>query len=56
MTKDRLKWIISGLDFEKLTDWEANFVESVEIYFQNKGEITDKTEGVLERIYKEKGI
>jgi hypothetical protein len=54
MTSDRLKWIISGLDFNLLTDWEANFAESCEIYFQNKGDLTERQEEILEKIYREK--
>jgi len=55
MIKDRLKWIISGLDFEDLTDWEQRFVESVEGQFQRKGDLTEKQEELLEKIYREKG-
>jgi hypothetical protein len=55
MTPDRLKWIISGLDFSELTEWEEGFVEDVEGYFQRKGDLTDRQEEILERIYKQKG-
>lgn len=55
MTKDRLKWIITGIDWEKLTPWEEKFVEDVEGYFGRKGDLTDKQEEILERIHKEKG-
>ena len=54
MTKDRLKWIISGLDFDILTDWEEEFVESIEKYFNKKGDLTDTQEEILERIYEKK--
>ena len=55
MTKDRLKWIISGLDFDKLTDWEEKRVEEWEKQFKEKGYLTDRQEEILERIFKEKG-
>ena len=27
---ERVKWIISGLDYEKLNEWEERFVEDIE--------------------------
>ncbi len=56
MTKDRLKWIISGIDFNKLNDWEENFVSSLEEQFDRRGNLTDKQEEIVERLYREKGI
>ena len=55
MTSDRLKWIISGLDWERLTDWEGRFVESAENYFNKHEDLTERQEEILERIYREKG-
>jgi hypothetical protein len=55
MNRERLKWVVSGINFEKITDWEQEFLESVETYFDRHGNITDKQEAILERIYKEKG-
>lgn len=54
MTKDRLKWIISGLDFNSLSEWEEKFVESTEKYFKTHGDLTEKQEDKLEEIFKEK--
>jgi len=54
MIASRLKWIITGLDWERLTPWEEKFVEDMENYFNRKGDLTDKQEEILERIYKEK--
>lgn len=54
MTKDRLHWIISGLDFNDLSLWEETFIESCERYFIKCGDLTEKQEEILERIYKEK--
>jgi len=55
MTKERLKWVVSGLEWETLTKWEEMFVESVEDQFKRKGSITDRQEEILEKIYREKG-
>lgn len=61
MDEKRLKWVISGLDFDRLNDWETQFVEDVEKRFEDRkrrdghGYVTDKEEDILERLYKEKG-
>jgi hypothetical protein len=55
MTSDRLKWIISGFDWEQLTDWEGKFVESTENYFSKHGDLTERQEEILEEIYRTKG-
>jgi hypothetical protein len=55
MTSDRLKWIISGLDFNDLTDWEERFVEACERRMDIKGDLTESMEEILERLYREKG-
>ncbi len=55
MDLPRLKWIASGLDYDRLTDWESRFVESVEEQAQRTGRVTDKQEEILERLYREKG-
>lgn len=55
MDGERLKWIIDGLDFPNLTEWEEKFVISIEEQFQKKGSLTGKQEEMIEKIYKEKG-
>lgn len=55
MMKDRLDWIISGLDFELLNDWEERFIESCERRMEARGNLTDSQEEIIERIYREKG-
>ncbi len=56
----RVKWIISGIDYSKLTGWESGFVESVEKQ-SNQGKIlSDNKDGIsqmeiLEKLYREKG-
>ena len=37
-----------------LTTWETDFVESVSEQFEARGDISDKQEIILERIYSEK--
>ena len=54
MTKERLAWIIGGLDWEKLADFEESFVESCERYFKKHRGLTERQENLLEKIYKEK--
>ncbi len=54
MTPERLKWIISGLDRDDLSDSQWKFVESCEEMMNRKGKITDRMEEVLEDIYREK--
>lgn len=54
MTRDRFDWILSGLDDDKLTMREAEFVESCEKGFEKYGKLTEAMEDWLEAIYKEK--
>ena len=54
MNKERLKYIISGLDRYKLTGLEKRFVQSVEQYFEDKSTLTDQQESILEGVYREK--
>ncbi len=56
MTKDRLIWVLHGIDFEKLNDWEERFVCDLEAYFERNGDLTDRQEEILERIYREKSL
>ena len=54
MTKDRLYWIINGLDWDRMTRWEENFIERIEIQFKEEGDLTMAQEEKLEEIYREK--
>jgi hypothetical protein len=54
MTKDRLFWIIDGLDWDRLTRWEENFIEKMELQFKEEEYLTKAQEEKLEEIYKEK--
>lgn len=54
MNKERLKWIISGIDFENLNDWEERFLERCEKMMDAKGFISNPMEEIVERLYKEK--
>ena len=55
MTRDRFDWILSGLDDDRLTFKEAEFIESCERGFEKYGKLTGAMEDWLENIYKEKG-
>ena len=52
---ERVKWIISGLIYDNLTEWEQGYIESVESQSDERKILTNKQMGILERIYKEKG-
>lgn len=54
MDRKRLDWILDGLDDDKLTMWEAGFVESVTDFFEKNGFLTEAQEDKLEEIFREK--
>ena len=54
MRKDRLEWIISGLNQYKLTEREEQFIRLLEQEFGQKNMITDLQEEKIENLYKEK--
>lgn len=54
MTKDRFEWILDGLDDDKLTLWEAGFVESVTKFFEDNGFLTEGQEEKLEEIFRDR--
>lgn len=51
MDEDRLKMIIKILDFDLLTDWECTFLESVEEQMETKGELSEKQEEFVDKIW-----
>jgi hypothetical protein len=54
MDKERLDWVMSGLNRYKLTQKEDQFVKSAEQYFNQKNTLTEQQEERLENLYKEK--
>jgi hypothetical protein len=54
MEKERLEWIMSGLNRYKLAVREDQFVKSVEQDFNQKNMLTEQQEEKLESLYKEK--
>ncbi len=54
MKKDRLDWIMSGLNQYQLTDREDQFIKSVEEEFREKNMISEAQEERLEALYREK--
>jgi len=53
MTKERLEWILSGLDRKKLSQLERRFVEQIEKKLPE--DLTPLEEDRLENIYRFKG-
>ena len=54
MNKERLEWVLSGLNRYKLTQKEDQFVKSTEYDFNQKNMITEQQGEKLESLYKEK--
>ena len=54
MNKERLDWVMSGLNRYKLTQKEDQFIKSTEEDFNLKNMITEQQEEKLESLYKEK--
>lgn len=52
---ERIKWIIRGMDFDKLNDWEKARVEEWEILSDRGKFLSDRQMEILEKIYREKG-
>ncbi len=51
----RVKWIISGLIYDDLTEWEQDYVESIENQSDQEKMLTEKQMEILERIYRKSG-
>ena len=54
MNKERLGWVMSGLDQHALTKTEDQFVKTALEDFEEKHELTELQEERLENLYKEK--
>jgi len=54
MEKQRLEWIMSGLNRYKLTATEDRFIKLVEEHFNQENMLTELQEERLESLYKEK--
>ena len=54
MNKERLEWVMSGLNQYKLTKNEDQFVKSASGDFDQKQMLTERQEERLESLYKEK--
>jgi len=52
-THDRVEHIFKFLEYDKLTDWEDNFVVSVSGQFERSGFLSKKQLEILERIFKQ---
>jgi DNA repair ATPase RecN len=54
MNKERLEWIMSGLNRYNLTKGENQFVKSAEQDFNQKNKLTEQQEEKLESLYRDK--
>jgi hypothetical protein len=54
MNKERLEWVISGLNQYRLTKNEDQFIKSASVDFDQKQMLTERQEERLENLYKEK--
>jgi hypothetical protein len=54
MKKDRLEWIMSGINQYRLTEREDQFIKSVEQDFNLNSKLTEQQEERIENLYKEK--
>ena len=54
MNKERLEWVMSGLNQYKLTKNEDQFIKSASGDFDQKQMLTEHQEERLENLYKEK--
>jgi len=52
MDESRFNHIMGYLDFNLLTDWEQEFVESIERQFNARGGLSEKQWDVLEKIFR----
>jgi len=52
--QERVEWVVEGLDDDRLTVWEAGFMESVQKQSENGRFLSDRQMEIIERIYKEK--
>ena len=52
---ERVKWIISGLVYDDLNEWEQARVEEWEEYSDKGNMLSNRQMEILEKIYKGKG-
>ena len=54
MDRSRFNWIIKAIEWDKLTDWEEEFLQSCDSQLKKKNELSEKQEEIIERIFREK--
>ena len=52
--QERVEWVIEGLDEDKLTRWEWEFVDSIQQQSGNGKYLSDRQMEIIERIGREK--
>ena len=54
MDNNRLKMIIKYLNFDTMTDWDIEFMESVERQMDQKGKLSIRQEEIVEKIWRKR--
>ena len=50
---DRIQHVLKFMDFDKLTDWETKFMESIESHYKAKHSLSERQIETLEKIFAE---
>lgn len=54
MDRARFNWIIKAIEWDKLTDWEEQYLQSCDSQLKKKNELSEKQIDIIERIFREK--
>ena len=54
MDRKRFDWILKAIEWEKLTNWEEEFLQSCDSQLKKKNELSEKQIDIIERIFREK--
>lgn len=54
--QQRLKHIFAYIEYDNLTDWEQDFVESVSDQFEENGSLPERQLEILEKIFRERAV
>lgn len=54
MDRARFNWILKAIDFDELTSWEEDFLQSCDSQLKKKNELSEKQIDIIERIFREK--
>ncbi len=54
MDRARFDWILKAIEWEKLTSWEEDFLQSCDSQLKKKNKLSERQEEIIERIFREK--